>query len=171
MAEATEPIPQSNLAEQADMKVIVGGIDVGFTTFMNTFFDAAAAGIQDSRASQRRVNAFADNALGLILNDARTQASAQNAVLVGASGARQDTLSSTETEQAMSNAIQAQERLAEDMSRLNAVVGNQRQELIAALTMQQERTAQLENTMSTALAAILAKLDAATNPSTPVGPT
>ena len=163
-------IPQGDLAEQADMKAIVGGIDLGFTTFMATFYDAMAQGIEDGRASQRRTGQAADAIHEAFLGDFRSTAAAQNGLLVGASGARQDTLATTEIQTAVADSMTAQARLAEEMNRLNATHSTQRQEIDATLARQQERTAQLENTLSTALASILAKLDAATNPSSPVGP-
>ena len=166
----TGAIALGDLAEQMDMKALIAGMDLGYAGYFKSYLNAMAMGLEDARASQRRTTQATDIVHTAMLGDIRATTAAQNGTLVGANGARQDTLATTETEQAMSNAIQAQERLAEEMARFQAQATQERQQLAAALDRQQERTAQLENTLSTALASILAKLDAATNPSTPVGP-
>ena len=150
-------IPQGDLAEQADMKAIIGGLDLGFTTFMSTFYDSMAQGVQNSRASQRRTNEAADAVHGLMLNDFRTQAAAQNGTLTGANGARQDLMSTQETEQALANQIQ--NRVAEEMARFEAVLANQRQEIAASLSTQQNQLANAIVTLAAAIAEVRVLLE------------
>lgn len=102
---------------------------------INSSMQQYAIGIEDSRASQRRMNAAADASMAAQLGDYRVLAAAQHGVLAGAAGARQDSLATTEIQQAEADATEVtsgakadetrlQSTLAEQLARFDAVQNN-----------------------------------------------
>lgn len=111
--------------QDINQKTLVDALLAPVTGLINASMHQFAIGIEDSRNSQRRMNAAADAAMAAQLGDYRIVAMAQSSVLTGANAARQDSLATTEIQQAVADAAEATSGAMADQTRLQSTLAEQ----------------------------------------------
>ena len=139
-----------------NQKVLVDSLLAPLSGLVNSSMQQFAIGIEDARASQRRANQAADAAHAAQLLDYRLLAAAQAGLLTGATSARQDSLATTEAQQATADATVATAGAMADQTRLQSTLAEQVLRMGTAI----EATIQQNNAVYTNIATLAVSISA-----------